>query len=208
MRTKTDRKRSEILEAATAVFLQKGYEATLMSEVSEKAKCSKGTLYSYFQSKQELFYAVVIGATSPDAQGVLDGWAASAEEFEIQLRRFGLEFIRAVYSPRFQAVRRMVFLAPSIGELGETIYNRAVKPYLDEIARLLALAMEAGHLRRGDAQVAACHLSGLLESELLLRFLLHALGDPGPDELEAVANRGITTFLAAYGPSDCECPRK
>ncbi|MBW0449257.1 TetR/AcrR family transcriptional regulator C-terminal domain-containing protein [Paraburkholderia phenoliruptrix] len=208
MRTKTDKKRSEILEAATAVFLKKGFEATLMSEVSEEAKCSKGTLYSYFESKEELFYAVVIAATSPGAESVLEGWAASAEEFEVQLRTFGLELVREVYSPRFQAVRRLVFLAPSTGELGQTIYDRAVRPYLDQTARLLALAMEAGHLRRDDAAVAACHLCGLLESELLLRFLLHALGDPSPDELDAVANRGITAFLAAYRPSDCEHPHK
>jgi hypothetical protein len=68
--------------------------------------------------------------------------------------------------------------------------------------------MEAGHLRRDDAHVAACHLCGLLESELLLRFLLHALGDPSPDELEAVAYRGIKTFLAAYRPGDCQGPCK
>jgi len=49
----------ELLQAALELFVEKGYSATRSEEVAARAGVSKGTLYLYFPSKQELFKAVV-----------------------------------------------------------------------------------------------------------------------------------------------------
>jgi AcrR family transcriptional regulator len=49
----------ELLEAALALFVEKGFAATRSEEVASRAGVSKGTLYLYFPSKEELFKAVV-----------------------------------------------------------------------------------------------------------------------------------------------------
>jgi len=49
----------ELLDAALALFVEKGYAATRSEEVAQRAGVSKGTLYLYYPSKQELFKAVV-----------------------------------------------------------------------------------------------------------------------------------------------------
>jgi len=49
----------ELLEAALDLFVEKGYAATRVEEVAARAGVSKGTLFLYFASKQELFKAVV-----------------------------------------------------------------------------------------------------------------------------------------------------
>ena len=49
----------ELLEAALALFVEKGFAATRSEEVAAKAGVSKGTLYLYYPSKEELFKAVV-----------------------------------------------------------------------------------------------------------------------------------------------------
>ncbi len=201
MRVKTERKRSELVAAATEVFLEQGYERTQMSHVSDRAKCSKGTLYSYFVSKEALFYEVVMDATSQDVGSAFAGLDASAGWNDELFLRFGVSTLQAAYSPRFQALRRLVFSTPAQSALGRTVYETAVRPYLLRTAEFLASAMAAGYLRSGDPEVAASHLSSLLESELLLKFLLHALEDTGPEVLEAAARRAITAFLAAYRPS-------
>ncbi len=49
----------ELLDAALALFVEKGFAATRSEEVAQRAGVSKGTLYLYFPSKEELFKAVV-----------------------------------------------------------------------------------------------------------------------------------------------------
>lgn len=49
----------ELLDAALALFVEKGFAATRIEEVAQRASVSKGTLYLYFPSKEELFKAVV-----------------------------------------------------------------------------------------------------------------------------------------------------
>src|SRR6266567_8671848 len=52
-------RRSEILSAATKVFGSKGFEGTRMDDIAEEADLAKGTVYIYFQSKDEIYEAVV-----------------------------------------------------------------------------------------------------------------------------------------------------
>ncbi|HEY2040232.1 MAG TPA: TetR/AcrR family transcriptional regulator, partial [Edaphobacter sp.] len=55
----TELRRSEILSAATKIFGNKGFDATLMDEIAKSAGLAKGTLYLYFKSKDEIYQAVV-----------------------------------------------------------------------------------------------------------------------------------------------------
>lgn len=56
-RDKKNRK-IEIINAAEELFLSKGYENTSMEEIANEALYSKGTLYNYFESKDDLFFAI------------------------------------------------------------------------------------------------------------------------------------------------------
>ena len=52
-------RRNTILEAARHLFFEKGYRTT-MDEIAERAELSKGTLYLYFKSKDELYVSVIV----------------------------------------------------------------------------------------------------------------------------------------------------
>jgi AcrR family transcriptional regulator len=54
-----ERRRAEILDAATAVFSKHGFAATDVQEIADKTGVGKGTIYRYFPSKEELFLAAV-----------------------------------------------------------------------------------------------------------------------------------------------------
>ncbi len=54
-----ERRREQILDAATAVFAQDGYPNTDIQVVADRLGLSKGTVYRYFPSKRELFFAAV-----------------------------------------------------------------------------------------------------------------------------------------------------
>src|SRR5437588_9315210 len=52
-------KRRQIMDGARAVFLAQGFDAASMGEIARVAGVSKGTLYVYFENKEELFDAIV-----------------------------------------------------------------------------------------------------------------------------------------------------
>src|SRR5580658_9889542 len=62
--SRSARKRQAILDAATAVFLQKGYLATNMDEIAALAAVSKQTVYKNFPGKETLFVEIVSSVTN------------------------------------------------------------------------------------------------------------------------------------------------
>ncbi len=56
--------RQDILDAATRVFAEKGFFGATLDEVAQEAEFSKGTLYLYFSSKDDLLYNVISSKTS------------------------------------------------------------------------------------------------------------------------------------------------
>jgi TetR/AcrR family fatty acid metabolism transcriptional regulator len=66
-----EERRKQILEAALAVFSQKGYHATNVSDVAAQAGVSQGTIYWYFDSKDDLFQAAIYAAFLDFGEGAL-----------------------------------------------------------------------------------------------------------------------------------------
>ncbi len=60
-RTRSEAKRSLILRAATDVFARRGFHDVLTEEIAREAGVGKGTLYRYFPTKNDLYYAAVLG---------------------------------------------------------------------------------------------------------------------------------------------------
>ena len=83
-RRKQDRP-GELLEAALDLFVEKGFAATRSEEVAARAGVSKGTLFLYFPSKEELFKAVVMeNVARPVAEGITE-----AENFQGDISMLG-----------------------------------------------------------------------------------------------------------------------
>ena len=80
----------ELLDAALALFVEKGFAATRVEEVAARAGVSKGTLFLYFPSKEELFKAVV----HENAARHLDDALREVSEFTGSSAELLREFIR------------------------------------------------------------------------------------------------------------------
>ena len=82
-----EQRRNTILDAAEKVFFSKGIKLATMDEVAEAAELSKGTLYLYFNSKEELFLGIACRALT-----------LMKEMFEeaVNLKSSGLEKVRAI----------------------------------------------------------------------------------------------------------------
>ena len=57
-----EQRRNDIIDAAEKVFFNKGFDNATMEEIAEQAELSKGTIYLYFKSKDELLFAIDLRA--------------------------------------------------------------------------------------------------------------------------------------------------
>src|SRR5882672_8323552 len=82
VRAKRERRKEarpgELLDAALDLFVEKGFAATRSEEVAARAGVSKGTLFLYFPSKEELFKAVI----SENLSGRFKEWNEEFDAFE------------------------------------------------------------------------------------------------------------------------------
>lgn len=85
-----EEKRALIMEAALEHFAKEGYHQTTINHLAKHAGISKGLMYNYFSSKEELLAAILNKSMTevstyfdPDKDGIL-----TAEEFELFLRRY------------------------------------------------------------------------------------------------------------------------
>ncbi len=60
---RSDRKHRQIMQAATKVFVAKGYDGASMDEIAAKACVSKQTIYKHFSDKDHLFTEIVLATT-------------------------------------------------------------------------------------------------------------------------------------------------
>jgi AcrR family transcriptional regulator len=143
-RRKEDRP-AEITEAALAAFAEKGYAATKVDEVAKRAGVSKGLLYLYFKTKEDLFKAVIRSFLSPKIDALISNieqTELSAEEF---VRGPFLTFAKSIpNSPARVLVRLMISEGPKHPDLVEWYWDNVVSRALNALRTLIERGVDNG----------------------------------------------------------------
>lgn len=198
MRRKTETKRASIVEAAGALFRERGFRGATVLAVAERLGGSKATVYRYFSSKEDLFVAAMHGAALEQAKGVCDALVTS-DDLRGTLVRFGASFLELTLSDKAISTRRnSISEGPRLG-LGELFYNGDARVLWSKTADFLKHEMEAGRLRWADPWTAAMHLRGMLETDLIHRALVGACVDGRPRQLRRRSRAAVDAFMLAYG---------
>ncbi len=146
-RRKEDRP-AEITQAALAAFAEKGYAATKVDEVAKRAGVSKGLLYLYFKTKEDLFKAVIRSFLSPRIDALISNIEEtdlSAEEF---LRGPFLAFAKSLpKSPAKILVRLMIAEGPKHPDLVEWYWDNVVSRALAALRTLIERGVDNGEFR-------------------------------------------------------------
>lgn len=199
MRVKTDERRDAIIEAATELFRETGYERSSMSAISERVGGSKATLYRYFESKEELFVAAMLRAVEEQCQIVMDMLDASEPRIDVVLQRFGEAYVAVMATPDVLAVTRAAVAEGSHVAVGARLYENGPKRGWEGIRAYLARLQDKGVIRLVDPGIAAGHLKGMLEAGIVEPLLYGAGCQIDPKTAVAAA---VDAFLRAYGHPD------
>ncbi|POA97491.1 TetR/AcrR family transcriptional regulator [Chromobacterium sinusclupearum] len=198
MRTKSESKRQAIVAAATEVFLERGYEAASMSEISTRAGGSKATLYNYFSSKEALFLEVMACLASEMSQVYVR--LVPGGDLPAVLQDFGEAYLDNLFSPELRALRAIVMGSGSRSEVGLLFYENGPKVGWGKLAEFMAAEMRAGRLREASPWTAAMHFHGLLHAECQVAMITGLVDELAPKEARpAWVASAVEVFLIAYG---------
>lgn len=149
VRAKRERRKEarpgELLAAALQLFVEKGFAATRAEEVARRAGVSKGTLFLYFSSKEELFKAVVrenISGQFPEWNARFEAYQGSTADL---VRLFLMQWWETIgNSPISGIVKLMMSEASNFPELAEFYEHEVIQPGSQLIQRILQRGIDSG----------------------------------------------------------------
>lgn len=169
-----DARPGELLAAALDLFVDKGFAATRVEEVATLAGVSKGTLFLYFSSKEELFKAVVREHIS----GRFAEWSKEIEHFEgssQEMLRYCLEaWWERIGATKASGIPKLMMSeARNFPELATFYLREVIQPGCALIARILQRGVDRGEFRPMDLKYAVYMVLAPL---LFLTTWTHSLG--------------------------------
>ncbi|MGW6841274.1 TetR/AcrR family transcriptional regulator [Streptomyces sp. NPDC054958] len=195
------RKRKAIMEAATELFLRKGYPGTSMDEIAATAAVSKQTVYKQFTDKETLFGAIITNASSKVGLFVeVIEALRDTDDLDKDLTGLARQYIATVIQPGSLQLRRLLIAeAGRFPEVAADYYQRAPERTIAALAACFEHLAARGLLRLDDPVLAARHFAWLILAVPMDRAMFSALDDiQTPVELERLADEGVRVFLAAY----------
>ncbi|MBI3533183.1 MAG: TetR/AcrR family transcriptional regulator [Burkholderiales bacterium] len=164
----------ELLDAALELFVEKGFAATKSEEVARRAGVSKGTLFLYFASKEELFKAVIrenIAGRFPEWNAEFDAYTGSTADL--------LRYTMTIWWQRLGATKAggitklMMSEASNFPEVAAYYQKEVIEPGHALVRRILQRGIDRGEFRPIDLKYG---VYSVLAPMIFLLTWEHSLG--------------------------------
>jgi TetR/AcrR family transcriptional regulator, regulator of autoinduction and epiphytic fitness len=191
-------KRALIVTAATALFLELGYDRTSLARIAERSGVSRATLFKQFPTKAALFDAIVTESWStadeqepPPAGNVVDGLGTIG-------RRYAELLGRARMTDLFRIV---IAELPRFPELAHAQFSHGKMPYFESVRSYLLAEHEAGTVRVEDVDLAATQFLGMISNYVFWPTLLVPGWEVTAERVAEVVAEAVRTIAARYAVS-------
>ncbi|MBB5115972.1 TetR/AcrR family transcriptional regulator [Micromonospora echinospora] len=193
-----EEKRALIVQAATELFLELGYDRASLARVAAGAGVSKATLFKQFPTKAALFDAIVI-----------DSWARNdvadvppPGDLAAGLTVLGRRYATLLSQPEMTDLFRIVIAElPRFPELARAHFSQGKLPYFESVRLYLVTEHEAGAADIADPEMAATQFLGMISNYLLWPRLVLPDWTVTADRTTAVVDEAVRTMVARYGRS-------
>lgn len=172
----------EIVQAAFEEFSESGFSATRLDDVARRAGVAKGTIYLYFESKEELFKAVVENKVVAVFESIREEIAPGTGSVEAHMRRFLPALAHRIVDSEIGAILSLIVAeGHRFPDLAQFYYERVIRVGLDNVSDTLRRGVEAGEFR--DAEVRK--FPQLLMAPMIMAIIWKAIYEPfDPLELD------------------------
>lgn len=189
---------TQILDAAFAELLERGYRGTTMLAVAKRAGASKETLYSWYGDKRGLF-AALVKSNAASIEALLSDALAKEADPRKTLHQLGPLLLDLLLGERAVAINRAAAAdVAEGGALGKALAESGRERILPLICQVLLQARAAGFLDFDDVKEAAETYLGLLLGDLPVRRIIGVAAQPSKAEQAARAEAALTRFLRLH----------
>jgi AcrR family transcriptional regulator len=193
-------KRKQILDGARRVFIDMGFDAASMNDITREAGVSKGTIYVYFANKEELFEAIVEeerGSIFNNLYGALENGDGLRET----LINFGMALSFKITCDKvISAQRTVIGVSERMPDLGKRFYERGPMHGHKIFVDFLESVAKEGLLAMDDVRLAAYQFTDLAMAGLFRQCIFAYRSEPpSEEEIRYVVTAGVDLFLKAYG---------
>jgi AcrR family transcriptional regulator len=198
VRVRTETKRQDIIDVASQLFQENGFDRTSMSMISERLGGSKATLYGYFRSKEELLHAVLDYDVTEQADRLMQEFL-TAKNLRQGLINLGIAYMTRRLAKGPITNTRIIANQPNESGIGKQFYDRVLRPAWQRLSNRMEVLMGEGLLKQGDPWVMAMQWKGLCEWDMFEKRLLGAITEGDPEEIKRAATHAADAFLQLYG---------
>jgi len=172
-RRRKDARPEEILDAALEVFTAKGFTAARLEDIAHAAGISKGTLYLYFNSKQEIFEAAIQHTITPRLEQVEKLVSDDDGPVADLLARLIREWWSNVTGSHISALPKLIISeAGNFPELAEFFTRNVVRRTRQLFAAVIQKGIDRGEFITGDATtLARLALAPMIQSVIWMHSL-------------------------------------
>ncbi|TGT37621.1 TetR/AcrR family transcriptional regulator [Mesorhizobium sp. M8A.F.Ca.ET.165.01.1.1] len=200
--TRSARKDREIIQAATAAFIAKGYDGTSMEEIATRAGASKQTVYKHFTDKETLFGEVVL-STAGQVNDIIESVTTLLSEARFMqggLQQLARRLITMLMDDELLKLRRLIIAnTDRMPQLGRGWYEKGFERMLASTASCFQKLTDRGLMQTSDPRLAASHLFGMILWIPMNEAMFTGSNPRSKAELERHADASVEAFLVAYG---------
>ncbi len=194
----------EIVAAALAVFAEKGFAAARLDDIAARAGVSKGALYLYFETKTDLFRAVVREAVAPEMEGARQGLLAFDGPFPILVEALFARIAAVIGKGQVGAVAKMVIgESRNFPDLARVWHEAVVSRVLGAMVSVIERAQARGEVRAGDPRLFAIQLVSPVAVSALWAEVFVPVGAE-PVAVEALLAQHARTMARGMAPDASE----
>ena len=191
-------KRRQIIDGGRAMFLEQGFDGASMNDIARAAGVSKGTLYVYFQNKEQLFQAICSEECQSQAEDLFN-FDQDDTDVEATLTRIGIDFVTLICQPeRASTARTIIAIAERMPEIGRAYYETGPARGITLLSEYLKKKVRQGILAIDYCEVVAAQLIEALLAPLFKPVLFNFGKPPTQERIRYVVGIAVRAFLAAY----------
>ena len=193
--------RATILEAATGLFLDLGYDRTSLARVADRAGVSKATLFKQFPTKANLFEATVLAAGDTPDSAPLE---LPTGDFHAGLVALGMAYAELLSRPRMaELIRAVIAESARFPELRQRTFDFGTLPVLTALRQFFEAANAQGTAKVDDLDVAAPQFLGMIATVVFWPRLVHGDWSLSAQEVRHTVDEAARTIVARYAaPAD------
>ncbi|WP_028003318.1 TetR/AcrR family transcriptional regulator [Sinorhizobium meliloti] len=192
-------KRERILDGAKRVFMRSSFDAASMNDITREAGVSKGTLYVYFENKEDLFTALIARERNIIVNNVKQSLNGN-EPIEEALHAFGVKLVTSITSDyTIRAMRTVLGVIDRMPRLAQRFFTATPENGYTVLKAYLDQQVSAGMLSIEDTEIAAKQFIDLAMAGMFKGRLFGMCDAVSAESIEKNVRSAIRVFLAAYG---------